>query len=103
MLVTIIGKGIKLFLMDCKLIKICCSVLTECHIKVAGCSIRVFNKSIYFVFQISIILITIMITKVGGKSSMWAGDRKLGFYSITALQCPALKVCSNMCCGLRIT
>ena len=25
------------------------------------------------------------------------------FYSITALQCPALKVYSNMCCSLRIT
>jgi len=27
----------------------------------------------------------------------------LFYYSITALQCPALKVCSNMCCSLRIT
>ena len=24
------------------------------------------------------------------------------FYSITALQCPALKVYSNMCCSLRV-
>jgi len=31
------------------------------------------------------------------------GHMAFFFYSIIALQCPALKVYSNMCCSLRIT
>ena len=66
--------------MECEFIKLCCSTITECHIRVANCSIRVF-RSLTKAFCISKIISNLNYNNnyqsMRG-SGMQAGDGKQG-------------------------